>query len=522
MLLAMTTRRLFVAILFVALFVMTAREISDPDFWWHLSTGKYIVATQSIPHTDSFSFTQAGQPWVTHEWLSEVLMYGLFLVGSYPLLILTFSAIITLSFALVYARSQGKPYVATVALLLTALATSPTWGVRPQMISLLLMSVFLSVLDGAFPRPTGEKLDEVQAIPRPAGERLGEGQVYLHPNSLPSSEREKLIWLLPPLMILWVNLHSGYALGLAIIAVYLFGEIVSQVTNSNLRFTLYDLRTSRLAQLAVVFVLCVVAVLFNPNGATMFVYPFETLTSPTMQAYIQEWFSPDFHQIEFQPFAWLMLATMASIALSGKRATLTQTLLLIGTGYAAFRSARNIPLFAIVAAPILAEHLWYIFEARFRSMNKSQPRITRGIAIVNWLLLAVIVLAGLLRIAMVVSNQREVERSKFPAAAVDFLQTQKIADALYDSYGWGGYLIWRLYPQARVFIDGRADVYGDKFIEDVYLKAYRGGADWREPLDHYAVRVVLIEPDAPLASQLAQDGAWRKTYEDKQAVVYQR
>ncbi len=140
---------------------------------------------------------------------------------------------------------------------------------------------------------------------------------------------------------------------------------------------------------------------------------------------------------------------------------------------------------------------------------------------VNWVLLVVIVLAGLLRVAMVVSNQQEVERTKFPAAAVDFLQAQKITGALYNSYGWGGYLIWRLYPQTRVFIDGRADVYGDKFIEDVYLKAYRGGADWREPLDRYDVRVVLIEPDAPLASQLARDAEWRKVYDDKQAAIWE-
>ncbi|MBI5029996.1 MAG: hypothetical protein HZB51_05675 [Chloroflexi bacterium] len=508
----MTTRRLFVAILFVALFVMTTREISDPDFWWHLSTGKYIVETQSIPHTDPFSFTKAGEPWVTHEWLSEVVMYALFLVGSYPLLILTFSAIITLSFAFVFARSQGKPYIATLALLLAALTTAPTWGVRPQMISLLLMSVFLWVLDKSHCHVERSETS------------LNQGNETLravHPEER-RTQSDKLLWLLPPLMLLWVNLHSGYALGLAILVVYLFGAIVSRITHSE-----SDSHPPKLtATLALVFVLCMVAVLFNPNGATMFIYPFETLTSRTMQAYIQEWFSPDFHLSEFQPFAWLILATMASIALSGKRASLTQTLLLIGTGYAALRSARNIPLFAVVAAPILAEHLWYIVEARFRSMQRTTAPITRSMAIVNWVLLAVIVLAGLLRVAMVASNQQAVERAKFPAAAVDFLQThvrnERITGALYNSYGWGGYLIWRMYPQVRVFIDGRADVYGDQFIEDVYLKGYRGGDGWLEPLDRYDVHFVLVEPDAPLASPLASDAAWRKVYEDKQAVVWER
>ena len=475
---ALTTRRLFTAILFIALFVITTREIADPDFWWHLSTGKYIVATQSIPHTDPFSFTRSGQSWVTHEWLSEVFIYALFLIGSYPLIIVIFSAIITLAFALVWARSPGKPYVATVAVLLGAFAAAPTWGARPQIISLLLMSVFLFILD----------------------------------------QRRDLRWTLVPLMLLWVNLHSGYALGIVIIGIYLFGEIVAFIASRHF--------ASSLRSLIIIFILCLVAVLINPNGATMFVYPFETLTSPTMQAYIQEWFSPDFHLVEFQPFAWLLLATIAAIALSGKRASLTQTLLLVGTGYAGLRSARNIPLFAIVAAPILAEHLWHTIETNHwdKFLAPAKIQMTRGMAILNWLTLSLIVSAGAIRVGMVIDNQSTIERSKFPAAAVDFLQAQNISGAIYNSYDWGGYLIWRFSarPPARVFIDGRADVYGDKFIEDVYLKPYRGGSGWREPLDQYNVRVVLVEPTAPIVAQLARDPAWRQIYVDKQAVIFVR
>ncbi len=216
----LTTRRLFTAILFLALFVMAAREIADPDFWWHLRTGQSIVETLTIPHADIFSFTNAGRPWVTHEWLSEVLMYTLYALGSFPALILAFATIIALTFAFVYARCAGKPYVATPALLLAAITTAPTWGARPQMISLLLTSVFLYMLD----------------------------------------KRRDLLWTLPLLMILWVNLHSGYALGLVIIAVYLFGEIISQfkIQNSKfrkhrarlLRFTLYAPRLSPLSLLS--------------------------------------------------------------------------------------------------------------------------------------------------------------------------------------------------------------------------------------------------------------------------------
>src|SRR5581483_5524315 len=143
----MSPARLFTAILFIALFTMTVREISDPDFWWHLRAGEYFVETGTIPHTDVFSFTATNHEWVTHEWLSEVFIYALYRVGGFALLTLFFSGIITAAFALVYWRSEGRPYLAGFALILGALATAPTWGVRPQMLSLLLMSIFLVLLD---------------------------------------------------------------------------------------------------------------------------------------------------------------------------------------------------------------------------------------------------------------------------------------------------------------------------------------------------------------------------------------
>lgn len=467
----LTTRRLFTAILFLALFVIAAREISDPDFWWHLRTGQFIVETRAIPHHDIFSFTNIGQPWIAHEWLSEVVIYALYALGSFPALILTFAALVALTFALVYARTPGKPYLAAFAVLLAAFAAAPTFGARPQMFTLLLASVFLYLLD----------------------------------------RRRDWLWTLPLLMILWVNLHSGYALGLLIVAVYLFGEVIEAVSG----------RRSAISarQLAIIFALCLVAVLFNPNGAAMYVYPFETLTSRAMQAYIQEWFSPDFHQIEFQPFAWLLIGTLAAMAVAGKRIPLTQTILLAGFGYAALRSARNVPIFAIIAAPILAEQVWHLVAARASSVNR---RLTRGMAVVNWLILALVIAASAARGGMIVLNQSAVERAKYPVAAVDFLKTQESRGALYNAYDWGGYLIWRLYPATRVFIDGRADVYGDAFIEDVYLKAYRGGTDWRAPLEQYAVHVVLIEPSAPLAAQLARDAEWRTVYADRQAIVFEK
>jgi len=531
----MTTRKLFVAILFLALFVMATREISDPDFWWHLRTGQFITETFSIPRADIFSHTNFGKPWVTHEWLSELFIYAIFLLGSFPLLTLVFAAIIMLSFALVYARCDGKPLVAGFAVLFAALATAPTWGVRPQMLSMLMVSVFLWVLNPSV------IASEAKQSPHSASWGLLRR----------STPRNDIIgiWILIPLMILWVNLHSGFALGIAILGIYLFGKIISvissearnparqpgnEISRSPLRGSLEMttllrspapllaiFRDPRLKTLAIVFFACLAVVPLNPNGATMYVYPFETLTSHAMQTYIQEWFSPDFHAPEFQPFAFLLLATLESFAVSRQKPSLTELLLLVGSGYAGLRSARNIPIFALIAAPILARNIWDWLQARDwdRHLQFREGQM-RGAQMLNWVLFLLVGVAAVARIALVVVNQSAVEREKFPAAAVDFLKTQGVKGELYNSYGWGGYLIWRLYP-TRVFIDGRADVYGDAFIEE-FLRAYRANGDWRGELSRYNAGTVLIEPDAPLALQLAQDAGWKKAYEDKMAVIFEK
>lgn len=449
-----------------------------------------MVGNATIPHTDPFSFTAQGQEWVTHEWLSEVFLFGIDRVGGFALLTLVFSGIITLAFGLTYARSKGQPYLAGFALLLGALATAPTWGVRPQMLSLLLMSVFLVLLD----RYT-EKQDT------------------------------RLLFALPPLMLVWVNLHSGYALGLVVIGAYWFSALVQGITFLWQQKTTSDTTreisspafTPRMTRnLLIVQLFSVVAVLFNPNGARMFTYPFETLTSPTMQRYIQEWFSPDFHQTEWLPFALLIFGILAASLIARARVPLAHVLLLVVFGLAGLRSARNIPLFALVAIPVLSAQLaaWI----PLRAASKPTPRPMR---ILNVALVTLLALVTLFRVSTVLVNQANVEREKFPAAAVEWIQTNRPAPNIYNSYGWGGYLIWKLYPDYLVYIDGRADVHGDAFIEK-FLDVYRASPGWENELAQKNVRLVLVEPDAPLAIALATNAAWSKVFADSQSVIYQK
>src|SRR5262249_18327691 len=123
------------AILALGLFTMAARSVTDPDVWWHLRTGQLTLANHAVFHTDPYSFTRAGAPWINHEWLFDVLIFCLFRVAGWGGLIVGFAAIIAAGFMLLYWRCAGRPYFATLIVIGAALTSSPLWGVRPQMVS---------------------------------------------------------------------------------------------------------------------------------------------------------------------------------------------------------------------------------------------------------------------------------------------------------------------------------------------------------------------------------------------------
>jgi len=488
----LSNRRLLVLVFMLVIFTATAQPVTDPDFWWHLKTGQYIVETRSIPHTDIFSNVRFGSEWVTHEWLSEIFMYGVFRTLGYGGLIVVFSTVITAAFWIAYQRCRhlaGHPYVAGFALLLGAAATMPTWGVRPQLVSLLFASIFISFLDRY-------------------------------------SRREEMppIWWLVPLMILWVNLHAGFALGLALIVLTIAGLLLDCLLLR--KDSLSDV-WRRAQPLSWLLIFCVAAVCLNPNGTRIYTYPFETLTSHAMMQYIEEWRSPDFHNPLFQALALLLLATFSALALSNRRPRPGQLLMLVATAWATLRSGRNVVFFALVAAPLLAEHSWdWITDhswGRWLSAPESHERVSKSALKIglNILLLALVLTVVSLGVWRAAEKQPVTEAQEFPAAAVDFIRNQKPPQPIFNEYVWGGYLIWRLYPDYRVYIDGRADVYGDKLVEE-FLEVHDGKKSWREPLDHYGIRTVLVKTDAALASLLRQDAGWQKVFEDKQAVIFVR
>jgi hypothetical protein len=464
---------IFLALLFLGLFAMAARNVTDPDFWWHLKTGQFVVEHKSIPHTDPFSYTRAGEPWVAHEWLTEILLYELKRTIGWGGLIVIFAAIISAAFFLLYLRCGPHPYIAGMATLCAAWATAPVWGVRPQVLSLLLTSLWLLILERSDSAP-------------------------------------KLLWWTLPLTVLWVNLHAGFAVGLVLSALFLVGEGIEGVLG-------WSQQNAPRPGIAVfIFVLDLLLVPLNPNGLRMFVYPIETLRSAAMQNYIAEWASPNFHRAEYWPFLLIVLGVFSVLSWTRHRVRLRDLLLVLVSLYAGLCSIRMMPLFVLIAVPLISKQFgeWPV------SRQRPQPSLVAR-SVLNGAIVMAMAAFSVLHITHVIWRQPQAEVQHFPAGAVAFLQTHPPHGPIFNHYDWGGYLIWKLYPSIRVFIDGRADLYGEALLHQ-FADTYQFKGAWRQSLRRWNIDTVLVPADSSLATGLRRAPGWTVSYEDPQAIILTR
>lgn len=485
----MSVRRLFSLLFLLALFTIAVRETADPDLWWHLRTGEWVWE-QGIPKTDPFSYTKLGTPWVAHEWLSDAIMWGVYQVGGFPGLSLTFAVIIAATFWILYRACAGQPYLAAFVALLAAVTSAPTWEARPQMFNTLFLALFVYLI-----------------------EQYRAGTV----------KQKGLLWLIP-LTALWANLHSGYLLGVFVLGGYTVGELGQHLIRQwwpNARFTPGLTNWPDIRWLGLITVGSFLAAAINPNGVRLWIYPFETLRSPTMQQYIVEWQSPDFHLWDFRVFALMLGVGVIAWVWSGTKPHLAELLLFGGGAAAGLLSARNIPLFAAAATPIIARHLIIAFQGHslypLLSGTAPEPIVSNFLRRMNGLILVLALLAATVWIGRRLNNIQPLITQLYPVAAVDYLETHDLADKrIFNDYSFGGYLIWRGIP---VFADGRADVYGDDFLF-YYLQTYAVQADWQEPLNDWNVEVVLISQGSSLAALLNASPDWNQVYADDVAVIF--
>jgi hypothetical protein len=471
----LSTRRVFTAVLFLGILGMAARNVVDPDIWWHLKTGEWIMQHGAVPHVDPFSYTRAGQPWIAHEWLSDLVIYRLYRIAGAGGLIVAFAVIHCAAFFLLYLRCPGNSFISGAITLWGALATATLWGIRPQMISLLLASLWLLILER-------------------------------------SERNQKLLWWTLPLLVLWINLHAGFTLGLVFLGLFLMGELFEKMFASS-----PSTSNARLSALSLTLVLNLFLVPLNPNGTKMFWYPLETLRSKAMQGSIDEWASPNFHRADHWPFLLLLLATLAALAWSRTRVRPRDMLLLSTSAFAGLSSIRMIPFFALVAVPIISRS----FKSGLGREHSSSRQCPVVLAVLNAVIL--LAMAGFvsLHLAQLIRRQPEAEAAHFPVGAVAYLAAHPPAGPIFNHYDWGGYLIFKLYPVTRVYIDGRADLYGDRLMEQ-RANTYYLMDGWEQSLSLWKIRTVIVPANAPLATGLRSVPGWVQSYEDSKSVILSR
>ena len=476
------TRRVFVMIFAIGLFAMAARNVTDPDIWWHLRTGQLILQNHAVFHTDPYSFTKFGQPWVNHEWLSDVLIFIVYRTAGWAGLIVVFAAIVSTAFMCVFRRCSGPPYLAAAVTVLGAIASSPSWGVRPQTFSLLSASLFLLILER-------------------------------------SSAHQNLLWYTLPITLIWVNLHGGYAIGIAFMFLFIVGDLVDVA----LGFQNWSESRTRLQELVLALAACLAIIPLNPYGFRMYRYPIETIYSSGIQGYISEWLSPNFHEGMFLPLLFMLLAIFVAAAISPLRLRPRDLLLLAATTWAALHSARHIAIFVLVAAPLLSGLIYsWLSQSRGSSFPAKPASATLTLRLCNGLVLAGFLAFTLIRLRQVVAGQADAEAQAFPSAAISYVLKNRLPSPLLNHYNWGGYLIWKLYPDYRVYIDGRTDLYGDAFMDQSGATYNISNESWREPLEKWQTRTVILPPNAPLVSALRCQRGWKEVYGDPRAVIFEK
>ena len=512
-------KRLVVYLTFLAVFAMAARISVDTDTWWHLRTGQWIVEHRAVLQQDPFSYTRAGEIWQYPGWLVEVPMYVIYQAFGPGGLNMWTAAMVTLTFWFIWMTLSGGEFTRAFVVILAAATSGVFWAARPNLMTLLLAAVFLWILDADAQRKRWNAHSQHGALGQesdPNKEVIVGGKPTAD-RSRPASVVGRL-WLLPVLMIIWVNSHPGFVVGFILFGVYFLAALVE--------WRLETCQRAKVQTLFIIGLLLVAVACINPSGPVILLYAFKTLNIGVLQDFIQEWQSPNFHDMKVQPFLWLLLLTIAAIGTSRKRISLVDFLLLSGFSYLSFMAGRNIALFALVAPMVLTRHaLPFLEEAGSRlGLRKSAPapvRAARWQSILNWIILGVLILSVALKSSLVIPkavNQEHFEET-LPIAAVAFLKEERPGGQLFNSYNWGGYLLWALeeYP---VFVDGRTDLYGDELVGQ-WVQVVQADDGWEEVLDEWDVGVILLEPFRPVVDKLPGEG-WELLFEDDIAVVYGR
>ena len=486
------TEVVFVAVL---LWVLVAGQASvllaDGDTGWHIRVGDYILAEGRIPAADLFSFSRPGAEWFAWEWGSDVLfalahraagLAGVALLGG--VLIAATSA--ALFHFLIWQRVNVL--VAVVAMFVAASASTVHWLARPHLFTCLLFVLALWLLEADRRQPT------------------------------------RWVWALAPVAAMWANLHGGFVVLLATLCVYSAGSLVEVWRGSPPR------RWARPRRYGLLMLAAAAASLFNAYGYQLHLHVFRYLNSNFIRDQVEEFQSPRFRGESMLAFELLLIAGLLAVPRLWRRRDYAAALLVLGLAHAALGSVRHVLLYALAATPALALLLseavgkmggrWGAALASLSADYAPQDRPAARLAPPLWAAAAILLAAALLCSGHP-RWRADFPPEKFPHRALAASEEKLVRQRVLTTDQWGSYLLYRYYPQIRVFIDGRSDFYGPE-IGRQYLEMLGANHRWEQILDRHGFDVVLLPPQWPLATLLKAHPGWRLDYDDGQALLLRR
>jgi len=489
---------------------LAPRLLGDASVGWHIRNGERMLRTHSITRVDPFSVTMGGQTWYAWEWLYDAKIAGIHHWMGLNGVVFFTAVIIALTFALTLRLCLRRGADLPVAALLLALSLGVSMihlFARPHVLSWLFTVIWFQLLDSS-------ESANLAASPR-------------------------RLWYLPALMLLWVNVHGGFVLGFALLGLYLLSAAIRYYRSR-------DGEESRsLAQrsktLGIVTVASLAASLINPYGYELHVHVYRYLTSRWLMNHIDEFLSPNFHGVAQQCFVAILLITIVALAAAHNKPSLSRVLVLLLATYSGLYAARSLPvsslLFTLIVAPLWTQALTdarenenlslrlRAFVSRWQEFTGRVRNVELGFRGHLWpaaaVFLGVLVCAHQGRLGTTQWMHAHFDPKHIPVQATDTIVERGIREPIFAPDSWGGYLIYRLYPENRVFVDDRHDFYGVDFLRD-YLKAIRLTPDWDKFLNEKHVNWALLPAGSALANMLEETTQWNVVYRDGTAVLLER
>lgn len=461
----------------------------DGDLPRHILMGNLILQTREVTTTDVFSFRTTGYPSYPHEWLSQVILAladrWLGLSG----IVLVTALIIMLTWSIVYYRTirQSKSFFTSLLFVALAIGASQIHVLpRPHIFTYLLTTVWIVLL-----------------------ERIEENRLHAK-------------WLLPPVMLLWVNLHGMFVVGIIIWGIYLVGDFLDRPSRA-------WFSSAKAKALIIGGVLSLAATLLSPSGPRIWSAIASLGTSEYITSRIPEYQSANFHLPETWPFLLILFCILIGFArTTGKISWIHLLIVITFTGLALY-SSRMIPVFAIVVTPIGAKAFanWIRNEhtrSRFSIGESNVHRLNSSSNGLIWLLVLISAVAMLFSSGTALdleSRGNLFDDRFFPVQAVLWLQHHPQEGHMFNEFDWGGYLLLQLWPAHQIFMDGHTHIYGDELTRE-YEKIITLDKDWQDLLRKYDVRWVIIRSSEPLAHKLRKDLNWEVVYQDETAIILNR